>query len=276
MNTLASWWRQRARTDIERRDAQCLLAGVLGYSKMQFFLAQEQRLALADEQLLDSLWQQRQAGVPVPYLLQKAWFWGMELHVTPEVLIPRPDTETLVSVALQLPLPDLAKAVDLGTGSGAVVLALSQERPHWQLWATDLSLSALEVAKKNALQYQQSVISFRQGRWVEAITDLKVNLVISNPPYIAVEDPHLADLQAEPVLALTAGDRGLAALYELIETVAVVLEPQGWLLLEHGAFQGQEVREHLIQFGWQQVATHRDMAGRERVTQGCRDDRTGR
>jgi release factor glutamine methyltransferase len=215
----------------------------------------------------------RAAGEPLPYLTGRREFWSLDLAVTPAVLIPRPETELLVERALALGSQEARRAVDLGTGSGAVALALARERPHWHIAATDVSAHALAVARANALALGLARIEFLAGSWFEPLAGARFDLLLSNPPYVAADDPALEDpaLAFEPPLALTPpwGD-ALASLRVLARGAAAHLLPGGWLLLEHGTSQGGAVRAELVAAGFAHVRSHRDLAGHERITEGRR------
>jgi release factor glutamine methyltransferase len=187
--------------------------------------------------------------------------------VSAAVLIPRPETELLVERALALGPPEAARVADLGTGSGAVALALASERPRWQLLATDSTPAALTVARANAARLHLQV-EFRQGDWYQALGHERFDLLLSNPPYVAAEDPALLALRHEPRQALTPGTDALACLTLLARGAPEHLTPGGWLLLEHGTTQGEAVRHALVQAGLRSVRSHRDLAGHERLTEG--------
>jgi release factor glutamine methyltransferase len=186
------------------------------------------------------------------------------------VLVPRPETELLVERALALGPPGAARVADLGTGSGAIALALASERAQWQVMATDLSAAALEVARANAARLGLSRVEFRRGDWFAALAGETFDLVVSNPPYVGAADPALTQLQHEPQLALTPGPDALASLRQLADTARAHLLADGWLLLEHGAEQGAQVRAALVLAGFRHVRSHPDLAGRERITEGQR------
>ena len=187
--------------------------------------------------------------------------------------MPRPETELLVERALALRAASTGRVVDLGTGSGAIALALARERPHWQVTATDMSLAALTVARANAAELELTTIDFRHGSWFEPLGGERFDLVVSNPPYVAADDPALADpaLAHEPRLALTPGVDGLRCLREIARDAPQHLEAGGWLLLEHGAAQAAAVRHELVLAGCRYVRSHRDLAGHERITEGQYD-----
>jgi len=212
----------------------------------------------------------RMAGQPIAYLLGRREFWSLSLQVNEHCLIPRPETELLVERALRHLPSDPARALDLGTGSGAIVLALKSERPQLEAWAGDLSTAAIAVAAANARSLGLAVRWFC-GRWLEAVAPRPLfDLIVSNPPYVAANDPHLeaGDLRFEPRSALVAADGGLADLRVIVEQSRHRLRPGGWLLLEHGRDQGPAVRTLLLDAGYREVASHTDLAEQERITEG--------
>lgn len=208
----------------------------------------------------------RAAGEPVAYILGRKEFYGLELAVNPAVLIPRPETELLVELALaRRP----ASVLDIGTGSGAIALALKRHLPGARVVATDASASALEVARRNAVRFGLEV-ELRHGRWFEPVAGERFEAIISNPPYVVVGDPHLADLPHEPRLALLAGLDGLDSFRVLAREAPAHLLPGGWLLLEHGAGQHEAVRVLLESAGLETTASWPDLAGIPRVSGGTR------
>ena len=216
-------------------------------------------------------WLTRRAnGEPFAYLTGRREFWSLPLHVTPDVLIPRPETELLVERALALHAANSAAVLDLGTGSGAIAIALAHERPQWRITATDTSVPALAVARDNARQLGLTNIELLLGDWFEAVHARKFALIVSNPPYIAADDAALNDraLLHEPRTALTPGSDGLIALHHLVDFAADFLNTDGWLILEHGAGQHSDVANRLVACGYAQVRSHRDLAGHTRVTEG--------
>lgn len=225
--------------------------------------------ALAD---FDTLLARRIAGEPVAYLLGKRGFWTLDLQVTPATLIPRADTERLVELALErLPTDQAMRVADLGTGSGAIALAIASERPLAEVIATDASAAALEVARANAAANELARVQFRLGSWWQPLAGERFDLVASNPPYIAAGDPHLqqGDLRHEPASALASGVDGLDDIRVIIAAAPRHLHGDGWLLLEHGHDQGAAVRELLGELGFIEVATEQDLEHRDRVTLGC-------
>jgi release factor glutamine methyltransferase len=251
-------------------DAQVLLAHALQISRARLrshpeTLVEEQRVPQYRELL-----ERRAAGEPLAYLTGWREFWSLRLAVSPAVLVPRPETELLVERALALRGAPGGRVAELGTGSGAVAVALASERPGWQLTATDVSREALEVARDNAAALGLTRIEFRQGSWFEPLAAERFDLLLSNPPYVAADDPALSSpaLVHEPRLALTPGADALECLRAIVRGAARHLATQGWLVLEHGADQAAHVRRELVAAGFRSVRSHRDLAGHERVTEG--------
>lgn len=254
---------------MERLDAQLLLCSVLQRPRAWLLAHGEHALGAREAQRFEALCARRAAGEPVAYLLGEKEFHGLTLTVNPDVLVPRPDTETLVEWALELlpAAPARPSVADLGTGSGAIALALTQSRPGARVCAVDVSPAALAVAQANG-QRLGLAVEWLLGDWWAAVRGRRFDVVVSNPPYIAADDPHLAALRHEPPLALTPGGDGLAALRTLIDEAPLHLQPGGWLLLEHGHDQAAAVRELLQARGYGDVATRRDLAGLPRCTGG--------
>lgn len=258
---------------LSRLDAQRLLLHALGRAGTdRAWLLTHEQDGLPSASLADfhALTTRHAAGEPMAYLLGEQEFFALSLRVDARVLVPRPDTETLVSWALnQLTLPDMpaaARVMDLGTGSGAIALALKHARPALTVSAIDASTDALAVAKSNATRLGLDV-SFQLSRWLESVQGF-FELIVSNPPYVRDADPHLAALGHEPLQALVAGPDGLADLRSIIESAPRHLIPGGWLLLEHGHDQARAVRELLVSRGFDSVCSERDLAGIERCSGG--------
>jgi release factor glutamine methyltransferase len=251
-------------------DAELLLAHALAVGRARLRSHGEQVPAADAAVRFLSLIDRRAAGEPVAYILGRKDFWTLELAVSPAVLVPRPETELLVERALTLHPGDAARIADLGTGSGAIALALASARPRWQVIATDISAAALAVARANAAALGLERVQMIQGDWLSCLPGRTFHLLLSNPPYVAAEDPALRapELMREPRLALVAAEDGLAALRAIIGAAPPHLEPGGWLLLEHGATQAAAVAGALVARGFAQVRSHRDLAGRERMTEG--------
>lgn len=271
------------RSDSAKLDAEILLAFVLGKPRSYLFSRPETDLSGAHSTAFAALVARRAAGEPVAYLTGYRGFWTLDLQVSPAVLIPRPETELLVELALTLGQRISAGAMnetlvvgDLGTGSGAIALALASERAHWQIHATDRSARALGVARQNAARLGLARVTFGLGDWCEALpAGVRFDMIVSNPPYIADDDPHLqqGDLLFEPRAALVADMRdmrGLGDLSAICQQSRPILREGGYLLLEHGHEQGADVRGLLLTQGFSQVRSERDLAGHERVTLGRR------
>ena len=254
-------------------DAEWLLLHVLGRSRSWLFLHEGDGLGDADAAAFEALVERREAGEPVAYLTGRRGFWTLDLAVTPATLIPRPETELLVELALaRIPLDAAARIADLGTGSGAIALAIACERPRAHVFATDASDAALAIARDNARGNRIVNIEFRFGSWFAPLAGERFDLIASNPPYIESDDPHLdeGDLRFEPASALASGADGLDDLRAIASNAASHLEPGGWLLVEHGWNQGEAVRGLFEAAGFIQVHTARDLENRERVTLGRR------
>jgi release factor glutamine methyltransferase len=250
------------------REARLLLAEATGFSEAAVLAHPERVLPAEAEQRFQAWARRRRGGEPVAYLLGRREFYGLVFAVTPAVLIPRPETELLVECALEHLAPDAAARVaDLGTGCGAVALALKRHRPAARVVAVDASAAALEVARRNAVRLSLEV-ELRHGRWLEPLAGERFDLLLANPPYVAEGDPHLAegDVRFEPRAALVAGSDGLAALREIIAGAAAHLRPRGRLLLEHGAGQHAAVAGLLARAGFAGIANWPDLAGIARVS----------
>jgi len=259
--------------DEARREAEWLAEQALGVGRAWLFAHANDAVKPEVCARYLALLARRAAGEPLAYLLGRAGFWTLDLEVTPATLIPRPETELLVEAALaRLPEANALCIADLGTGSGAIALALASERPQARVLATDASAAALEVARRNAARNDIVNVAFRQGDWLEPLAGERFDLIASNPPYIAQGDPHLGrgDLRFEPATALASGADGLDALRTLARDAPTHLVPGGWLLLEHGWDQGAAVRGLLRDAGFQRIETLRDLEDRERVTLGSR------
>jgi release factor glutamine methyltransferase len=254
-----------------RLDAELLLAHALSLSRSQLLTLEDTATPDADAlQRYEALLGRRAAGEPLAYILGRREFWSQDLIITPDVLVPRPETELLVERALAVRPSAAGRIVDLGTGSGAIALALATERPQWEVMATDLSGAALAVARANARRLALPRVEFRWGSWYEPLAGQRFDLLLSNPPYVAADDPVLlgATLSREPRTALTPGVDALTCIRVLAHGAPAHLQPGGWLLLEHGAQQGAQVRHELVLAGFTSVRSHRDLAGHERVTEG--------
>jgi release factor glutamine methyltransferase len=262
---------EEALATIDRTDAQVLMCHVLGVNRAWLAANPMRVLTETEDARVDMLVAQRALGAPVAYLVERREFYGRDFAVGPAVLIPRPETETLVEAALERMAPD-AVALDLGTGSGAIAVTLACERPHADLVATDVSAEALEVARANATAHGCAArIRFAQGQWYEAAPAGRFDLIVSNPPYVAQGDPHLAegDLRFEPAQALTDGSAdGLASIRAIVAGASARLRPGGWLLVEHGYDQAEAVAGLLLRAGLRDPISIPDLAGIPRVAGG--------
>ncbi len=249
---------------VEMRDARILLAEATGFSHAALAGFPERRIPAEAKERFCEFVARRRSGEPVAYIVGHKEFYGLGLAVNPAALIPRPETELLVELALERPF---ASALDLGTGSGAVALALKKHRPAAAVTAVEASAAALLLARRNAAKHGLE-IEFLHGDWFGPVGDTRFELIVANPPYVAVGDPHLADLRFEPVQALVAGADGLADIRSIVKAAPSHLERGGWLLLEHGAGQDERVRRLLEQAGLENVRTWPDLARIPRVTGG--------
>jgi release factor glutamine methyltransferase len=251
-------------------EARLLVGQLLGMDSAALIGHGDRVLSTEQTEAIGQLVGARVAGRPIAYLLGRREFWSLPLQVDERCLIPRPDTELLVERALQRIPGGPARVIDLGTGSGAIILALKAERPGIEAWGSDASAGAVALAAGNARRLNLPAHWF-QGRWLEAVAPRPLfDIIVSNPPYIDPADPHLdrGDLRFEPRAALVAADGGLADLKSIVRQSRKRLRPGGWLLLEHGFGQGHAVRRLFAEQGFAEVATHRDPGGQERVTEG--------
>jgi len=248
---------------VDRLDAQLLLAHLLKQDRAWLITHDD---APVDETQARSLLQRRAAGEPFAYIVGEQEFHGLRLRVTPDTLIPRPDTEVLVDWALELLTPE-SSVIDLGTGSGAIALAIKHRRPTAEVHAVDLSPGALAVAEGNAKALGLAV-QFHAGSWLAPVAGRRFDLIVSNPPYIAGRDPHLDALGHEPISALTPGGDGLDSLRAIIAAAPDHLEPGGGLLLEHGYDQAASVASLLRERGFRNLALRHDIGGNPRVSGG--------
>ena len=266
--SLAQAMAQAQASGVDRLDAQLLLGHVLGRPRAWLIAHDDDPLDEAPAAVYRALCQRRASGEPLAYLVGEREFHGLPLQVGPAVLVPRPETELLVDWALELLAGrPSAEVVDLGTGSGAIALAVKHGHPASAMTATDLSQEALAVARGNAERLGLAV-DFRLGPWWTPLAGRRFDLALSNPPYIAGADPHLAALKHEPALALTPGGDGLDAIRDIVADAPAHLRPGAWLLIEHGWDQPAAVAALLQAHGFQSVSTRQDLAGHGRCTGG--------
>jgi release factor glutamine methyltransferase len=253
--------------NITRLDAELLLAKVLNKPRSYLYAYSEQKLSLSEELEYQNFLNRRLKGEPIAYIIGEKEFWSLSLKVNNQVLIPRPETELLIELALLLcKFPQ--RILDLGTGSGAIALALASELTNCQIIAVDNSINALQMAKNNAENLRLN-INFIASNWLQAFqTDFKADIIISNPPYIEIDDEHLNGdgVSYEPLNALVATKNGLSALEEIIISSKNHLNNSAWLLLEHGYKQAESVRKIFAKNNYKNIVTKRDLAGQERVT----------
>ena len=255
-----------------RLDAEVLLCHVLGRPRAWLFAHGDDPVTEAERKAFLALLERRAAGEPVAYLVGSREFWSLPFEVTPDVLIPRPETELLVGAALErIPTDRPARVADLGAGSGAVAVAIAHERPRCEVHSTELDEAALAVARRNGERLVAGRVAFLRGSWLEPLNG-RFDVIVSNPPYVAEGDPHLSegDCRYEPAGALTPGGDGLSAIRTIAAEALAYLETGGWLLLEHGYDQGEAVRGILSGNGYRQIETLQDLAGIDRLTIGRR------
>lgn len=266
-----TWLRQQLPPEEATREAEWMLCRTTGLTRTQLRTYPEKEVSDTQQAQLSAWIQRRLQGEPLAYILGDAEFYGLTLYVTADTLIPRQDTELLVDAALEL-IPERAPwtVCDMGTGSGAIAIAIAHHRLIAQITALDASKAALAVAQDNACALRLPSIRFLQSDWFSALGQRRFDMIVSNPPYIAQHDPHLqaTSLPYEPMSALTSGVDGLDDIRLLIEQAPRHLNPEGWLLLEHGYDQGAAVRHLMQSAGFSAIATHRDYGNNDRITLG--------
>jgi len=261
----------QAASESPRLDAELLLARAIDVPRSYLFAHADDEMDAAAAERFQNAIERRAEGVPLAYITGEKEFWSMMLMVSPATLVPRPETEILVDQALMIIPKDVQlRVLDLGTGSGAIALAIAKERPHCDVLATDISEDALAVARVNARQHAIPNIEFVQGSWTDPVRDQSFDVIVSNPPYILDNDPHLEDLGHEPRLALTSGEDGLNSIRKIAADAGNILNPGGTLLLEHGTEQEEAIAEILAANDWMKVAVVKDLSGLPRVTLSSR------
>ena len=254
-----------------RLDAEILFCDVMQFDRSRIYSHPEQIVPDDKLVLFQSLIEQRQQGRPIAHLTGKKEFWSLEFAINEDTLIPRPETELLVETALQM-IPDDAtfNILDLGTGSGAIAIAIASERPSCKILATDINTNTLAMAKKNAETHQLGNIQFYLSNWYQNIPSQEFDLIVSNPPYIRQDDEHLSqgDVRFEPELALVAGADGMQAINMILEDASQYLASDAYLLIEHGYDQKQLVQEAFLKHDFKQLKTFHDLSGQDRMTYG--------
>jgi len=258
-------------SDTPRLDAELLLAQVLEKDRVFLFTWPEHELSPDQLKAFEQVLARREAGEPVAHILGYREFWSLPLQVNNTTLIPRPDTELLVEVALKKLPASPQRILDLGTGTGAIALALASERPDCEIVAVDKFVGAVQLAEANRAHLHLNNVTILQSDWLSSVTPVDFDIIVSNPPYIDETDKHLdqGDVRFEPKSALVAGDKGLADIRKIVADTAHLNQRPFWLLLEHGWQQAEAVREILISAGFADVETRQDLAGRDRVTLGA-------
>ncbi|WLD57122.1 peptide chain release factor N(5)-glutamine methyltransferase [Salinispirillum sp. LH 10-3-1] len=270
IGTAMQWASSQLSGQEARVDAEHLLCHVLHQPRTYLFTWPDRLLGDAQLALFQQLVAKRQLGEPIAYLTGHRAFWTLDLETAPSTLIPRADTETLVSAVLERVSPSAMDVVDLGTGTGAIALALASERPSWRVQGIDLSADAVALAQRNAQRNELENVTFRQGSWCTPLADHSVDVLVSNPPYIRQDDPHLdeGDVRFEPRSALTSGADGLDDIRTIIQQAKRVLRAGGWIFFEHGYDQRDDVILLLISAGFEGLASEQDLGGNDRVTLG--------
>ncbi|MEM9403883.1 MAG: peptide chain release factor N(5)-glutamine methyltransferase, partial [Pseudomonadota bacterium] len=252
-----------------RLDAELLLARAIDTPRSYLIAHPEDTPDAAATQRFNDTIDARAAGKPIAYITGEKEFWSLDLKVTSDTLVPRPETELLVEHAIgYVSRRDAMQVVDLGTGSGAIAIAVARERPLSDVWATDISEAALRVARHNARAHDVANVNFASGSWLDAVRDMTFDVIVSNPPYVRADDPVLEALSFEPRAALVSGPDGLDAIRRIVVDARSAAKPGAVLLIEHGAEQGDAVAGLFSSAGWSEVRGIRDLAGQARVTAG--------
>lgn len=265
--------KQAGLVDSPQIDVELLLSYTLQVNRSYFFTWPEKELSAQQEQTFQTLLKKRLQGHPIAHIIEQREFWGLDLKISKDTLIPRPDTETLIEAVLELNSLNDPKSncsiLDLGTGSGAIALALKSELAHCEITAVDQSTAALVIAQQNAIKNQLNV-TFMQSDWFTAITNKQYHCIVSNPPYIEDDDPHLklGDVRFEPISALISGKDGLDDIRLIIHQAWSHLYSQGWLLIEHGYNQATKIHELFSKQGYKNIRLCKDLGGNPRITLG--------
>ena len=255
-------------SDTPSLDIEVILCYVLRKDRSYLHTWPDQRLTNSQQVHFDGLFRQRLNGKPVAYITKKREFWSLEFKVSPVTIIPRPETELLVEKALSVSFGHQISVLDLGTGTGAVALAIASEKPLWKITAVDIELDAVELAEENRQRFDFNNVCIYQSDWFSSIKNTQFDLIVTNPPYISPEDEHLkiGDVRFEPSSALVSKDDGLLDIHTIIYNANSHLKFCGWLMMEHGRDQGKAVRQKMTQAGFNDVKTFTDLSGLERVT----------
>lgn len=265
---LATAVKRLSHSDSSQLDAELLFCHALALSRTQLITYSDRQLSKEEQQRCQTLIKRRQQGEPIAYITGKREFWSLALFVNEHTLIPRPETELLVEIALHhTPTDQALRIADLGTGSGAIALAMAKERPQCSVDATDLSKKALLIAERNAKHNQINNVHFHHSDWFQHLPHQDYDIILSNPPYVAPDDPHLkqGDLRFEPTTALSASNQGYDDLLHIADQARSFLKPGGYLLLEHGFEQQKQLCEQLITLGYKAVTGHNDYAQQPRA-----------
>ncbi|WJG08249.1 peptide chain release factor N(5)-glutamine methyltransferase [Aliiglaciecola sp. LCG003] len=259
---------QLALGESPRLDARILLSHCTNLSITQLMTWPDKSIDETPEKQFRDLVQQRKVGHPVAHLIGYRDFWTLSLNVTPDTLIPRPETELLIEQALQLDLPREARVLDLGTGTGAIALSLASEQADWQITGADFSAKAVQLAKSNGVKNHLEQVTFLQSNWFEQIPLQSFDLIVSNPPYVESDSPYLAqgDVRFEPASALTSGSTGLDDITQIVKNATSYLSSKGWLMLEHGLGQAPEIAKLFLNSGYQNIFHAEDLNGVTRIS----------
>ncbi|RTR37073.1 peptide chain release factor N(5)-glutamine methyltransferase [Shewanella canadensis] len=257
-------------SDTPKLDAEVILLHIIHKQRGYLYTWPDERLTSDQVTAFGEMVARRLLGTPIAHIVGEREFWSLPFMVNPTTLIPRPDTEILVETALNLPLAESARVLDLGTGTGAIALSLAYEKPEWQITAVDKIIEAVALAKANRAHLKLPQVEIVQSDWFDSVGCYDFNLIVSNPPYIDETDEHLSqgDVRFEPQSALTAGEEGFADLYHIASCARDYLTPGGYLLLEHGFGQAIQLRDKMIELGYENVATVRDFGSNDRCTVG--------